>query len=121
MGAIQTIIVADFVMSLDNALAIAAAAKGSMFLVIFGLVLSVPIIIGGSAIILRIMERFPIIITFGAGLLGWLGGSLIANDEINTNIMPEMILQAPWIAAIAGAAFVAGFGTLLARRKKTGS
>ena len=121
MGAIQTIIVADFVMSLDNALAIAAAAKGSMFLVVFGLVLSVPIIIGGSAIILRIMERFPIIITFGAGLLGWLGGSLIANDEINANIMPEMILQAPWIAAIAGAAFVAGFGTLLARRKKTGS
>ena len=108
-------------MSLDNALAIAAAAKGSMFLVIFGLVLSVPIIIGGSAIILRIMERFPIIITFGAGLLGWLGGSLIANDEINTNIMPEVILKAPWIAAIAGAAFVAGFGTLLARRKKTGS
>ena len=117
IGAIQTIIVADFVMSLDNALAIAAAAKGSMFLVIFGLVLSVPIIIGGSAIILRIMERFPIIITFGAGLLGWLGGSLIANDKI----MPEVILQSPWIAAIAGATFVAGLGTLLATRKKVSS
>jgi predicted tellurium resistance membrane protein TerC len=81
----------------------------------------VPIIIGGSAIILRAMERFPIIITFGAGLLGWLGGSLIANDEINANIMPEAILQAPWIAAIAGAAFVAGLGTLLAARKKAGA
>ena len=119
IGVIQTIIVADFVMSLDNALAIAAAAKGSTFLVIFGLALSVPIIIGGSAIILRMMERFPIIIIFGAALLGWLGGSLIANDEITANIMPEVILQAQWIVAIAGAAFVAVLGIFLASRKKS--
>jgi YjbE family integral membrane protein len=117
MGAIQTIIVADFVMSLDNALAIAAASKGSLFLVIFGLVLSVPIIIGGSAIILRFMERYPIIITIGAGLLGWLGGDLIANDKINANILPEIIVQSPWIAAMIGAVFVAGLGKFLAARK----
>ena len=117
IGAIQTIIIADFVMSLDNALAIAAASKGSMFLVVFGLVVSVPIIIGGSAIILKMMERFPFIITLGAGLLGWLGGDLIANDKVNETILPAIILQSPWIAAIAGAGIVVGVGSLLATRR----
>ena len=117
LGAIQTIIVADFVMSLDNALAIAAASKGSMFLVVFGLVVSVPIIIGGSAIILKMMERYPFIITLGAGLLGWLGGDLIVNDKINATILPVIILQSPWIAAIAGAGIVVGLGSLIASRR----
>ena len=117
IGAIQTIIIADFVMSLDNALAIAAASKGSMFLVVFGLVVSVPIIIGGSAIILKMMERYPFIITLGAGLLGWLGGDLIANDKVNEIILPAIILQSPWIAAIAGAGIVVGVGSLKATRR----
>jgi YjbE family integral membrane protein len=117
LGAIQTIIIADFVMSLDNALAIAAASKGSMFLVVFGLVVSVPIIIGGSAIILKMMERYPFIITLGAGLLGWLGGDLIANDKINATIFPAIILQSPWILAMTGAAIVVGLGSLLAVRR----
>ena len=117
LGAIQTIIIADFVMSLDNALAIAAASKGSMFLVGFGLVVSVPIIIGGSAIILKMMERYPFIITLGAGLLGWLGGDLIANDKVNEIILPAIILQSPWIAAIAGAGIVVGVGSLKATRR----
>ena len=114
LGAIQTIIIADFVMSLDNALAIAAASKGSMFLVVFGLVISVPIIIGGSAIILKMMERYPFIITLGAGLLGWLGGDLIANDRINATILPTIILESPWILAMMGAGIVVGLGSLLA-------
>ena len=117
IGAIQTIIIADFVMSLDNALAIAAASKGSMFLVVFGLVVSVPIIIGGSAIILKMMERYPFIITLGAGLLGWLGGDLIANDKINATILPAIILQSPWILAMTGAGIVVGLGSLLAVRR----
>ena len=117
LGAIQTIIIADFVMSLDNALAIAAASKGSMFLVVFGLVVSVPIIIGGSAIILKMMERYPFIITLGAGLLGWLGGDLIANDTINATVLPAIILQSPWIAAIIGAGTVVGLGSLMAVRR----
>ena len=117
IGAIQTIIIADFVMSLDNALAIAAASKGSMFLVVFGLVVSVPIIIGGSAIILKLTERYPFIITLGAGLLGWLGGDLIANDKINATILPAIILQSPWIAAITGAVIVVGLGSLLSVRR----
>ena len=117
LGAIQTIIIADFVMSLDNALAIAAASKGSMFLVVFGLVVSVPIIIGGSAIILKMMERYPFIITLGAGLLGWLGGDLIANDKINATILPAIILQSPWILAMTGAGIVVGLGSLIAARR----
>ena len=117
LGAIQTIIIADFVMSLDNALAIAAASKGSMFLVVFGLVVSVPIIIGGSAIILKMMERYPFIITLGAGLLGWLGGDLIANDKINATILPAIILESPWILAMMGAGVVVGLGSLLAVRR----
>ena len=117
LGAIQTIIIADFVMSLDNALAIAAASKGSMFLVVFGLVVSVPIIIGGSAIILKMMERYPFIITLGAGLLGWLGGDLIANDKITAPILPAIIHQSPWIAAIVGAGIVVGLGNSLAPRR----
>ena len=84
--AIKTIIIADFVMSLDNALAITAAANGDIGLVVFGLLLSVPIIIGGSALILRLMERFPIIITAGSGLLGWLGGGLLASDKAFDNL-----------------------------------
>ena len=117
LGAIQTIIIADFVMSLDNALAIAAASRGSMFLVVFGLVVSVPIIIGGSAIILKMMERYPFIITLGAGLLGWLGGDLIANDKINATILPAIILQSPWILAMTGAVIVVGLGSLMAVRR----
>ena len=117
IGAIQTIIVADFVMSLDNALAIAAAAKGSMFLVIFGLALSVPIIIGGSAIILKLMQRYPIIISAGAALLGWLAGDLIAHDPLLKDQMATLPAYAPKVAAGAGALFVVVAGRIIAARK----
>ena len=113
LGAIQTIIIADFVMSLDNALAITAAAKGNMFLVVFGLVLSVPIIIGGSAIILRMMERFPVIITLGGGLLGWLGGDLIATDKLTADHMPALVTGTPYAAAFIGALLVVALGSML--------
>ena len=123
IGAIRTIIIADFVMSLDNALAITAASKGNMFLVVFGLVLSVPIIIGGSAIILRMMERFPVIIILGGGLLGWLGGDLIATDKIVTGYLNGLLSTVPQIGAIAGAVLVVAIGKLIqiaARRRMAG-
>ena len=63
------------------------------------------------------MERYPFIITLGAGLLGWLGGDLIANDKINATILPAIILQSPWIAAMMGAGIVVGLGSLLAVRR----
>ena len=99
LTAIRTIIIADFVMSLDNALAITAAAKGNIGLVVFGLLLSVPIIISGSALILRLMERFPIIITAGAGLLGWLGGGLIISDKLFAEFTTISLPAAPTMAA----------------------
>ena len=118
LTAIRTIIIADFVMSLDNALAITAASKGDIGLVVFGLLLSVPIIIGGSALILRLMERFPLIITAGAGLLGWLGGDLIVNDKLFADYDFAPAYADPTIAATVGAVFVIAVGEFLARRPK---
>ena len=117
LTAIRTIIIADFVMSLDNALAITAAAKGNIGLVVFGLLLSVPIIISGSALILRLMERFPIIITAGAGLLGWLGGSLIISDKLFAEFITTSLPAAPTLAAVAGAISVVTIGKFLAKPK----
>ena len=115
--AIRTIIVADFVMSLDNALAITAAAKGDIGLVVFGLLLSVPIIIMGSALILRLMERFPIIITAGAGLLGWLGGGLIISDKLFAEFTTTSLPTTSTIAAVIGAISVVTVGKILAKPK----
>ena len=117
LTAIRTIIIADFVMSLDNALAITAAAKGNIGLVVFGLLLSVPIIISGSALILRLMERFPIIITAGAGLLGWLGGGLIISDKLFADFITTSLPAAPTMAAAAGAISVVTIGKFLAKPK----
>lgn len=79
-AAIRTIIVADFIMSLDNVLGVAAAAKGNTVLLVLGLGISIPLIIYGSQIILKLMERYPIIITVGAGLLGWVAGEMLVTD-----------------------------------------
>ena len=117
LTAIRTIIIADFVMSLDNALAITAAAKGNIGLVVFGLLLSVPIIISGSALILRLMERFPIIIAAGAGLLGWLGGGLIISDKLFAEFIATSLPAAPTMAAAAGAISVVTIGKFLAKPK----
>jgi YjbE family integral membrane protein len=118
MDAIRTIIIADFVMSLDNSIAIAAAAKGNIGVVIFGLLLSVPIIIGGSAIILRAMTRYPIIITAGGALLGWLGGDMISTDPLWAERLAAWSPHATLIGAVLGAAIVVALGELLARRAK---
>ncbi|MBT2303935.1 TerC family protein [Variovorax paradoxus] len=79
-GAIKTIVVADLVMSLDNVVGVAAAAKGNVPLLVFGLVISIPLIIFGSTLILKLMERFPVIIVLGAGLLGWVAGDMAMSD-----------------------------------------
>ncbi len=79
-AAIKTIVVADLVMSLDNVIGVAAAAKGNVVLLVVGLIISIPLIIFGSAVLLKIMGRFPIIITLGAGLLGWVAGEMAFSD-----------------------------------------
>jgi YjbE family integral membrane protein len=79
-NAVRTIAVADMVMSLDNVVAIAAAAKGSLPLIVFGLLISVPLIVFGATLIITVLQRFPILVWAGAGLLGWVAGELIAGD-----------------------------------------
>jgi YjbE family integral membrane protein len=79
-SAIRTIIIADFIMSLDNVLGVAAAAKGSVLLLVVGLGISIPLIIYGSTLILKLMTRFPVIVTLGAGLLGWVAGEMAVTD-----------------------------------------
>lgn len=81
-GAVTSIILADAVMSLDNVVAIAAAARGSMALIIFGLALSVPIVVFGAALFMSVLERYPILTWAGAALLGWVAGDLIAEDPL---------------------------------------
>ena len=80
MVAIRTILIADLVMSLDNVIAVAAAAGGSMTLLILGLAISIPLVIFGATLLVHLMERYPIIITIGAGLIGWVAGEMMATD-----------------------------------------
>jgi len=92
-GAVKTVIVADLVMSVDNVLAIAGAAQGAgqhqLPLVIFGLLVSIPIIVAGSQIVLKLMDRFPFIITLGAMLLGWIAGQMMYTDPGMRPWMPD--------------------------------
>src|SRR5919204_999092 len=80
LTAIKTILIADLVMSLDNVIAVAAAAGGSVVLLILGLAISIPLVIFGATLLLKLMERFPIIITVGAGLIGWVAGEMLVAD-----------------------------------------
>jgi YjbE family integral membrane protein len=117
LGAIKTIIVADAVMSLDNVIAIAAAAKDSLGLVVFGLVVSVPIIVYGSKLVLMLMDRFPIVIVLGAALLGWIAGDMAVTD-VTVKDKDWVVANASWLkyaAPIAGALFVVAVGKLLGR------
>lgn len=116
LGAIKTIIIADAVMSLDNVIAIAGAAKDSMILIVLGLLISVPIIVWGSKIVLVLMERYPVIITAGGALLGWIAGSMLVSDVA---VHDWVTANVPWlvhVAPVAGALLVIGIGKLVARR-----
>jgi YjbE family integral membrane protein len=117
VGAIKTIVVADAVMSLDNVIAIAGAAKGSLGLVVFGLVVSVPIIVWGSKLVLKLMDRFPIIITAGGALLGWIAGDMIATDVALKASVEANIPYAHWIMPVTGAVLVVLLGKVLGARR----
>ncbi len=121
LAAVKTIIVADFVMSLDNVIAIAGAAEHAdpahrTGLVVFGLLVSVPFIIFGAQVILRLLDRFPIIVTAGAALLGWIAGGLIVGDPFVKPLLPPGAAL-HHAASIAGAVLVVGLGRWLARRR----
>jgi len=114
-AAIKTIVVADLVMSLDNVIGVAAAAKGNVMLLIVGLVISIPLIIFGSAILLRIMGRFPVIITLGAGLLGWVAGEMAMSDPA-ISVWSAQQHTLHMLAPAAGAVAVVALGKWLTSR-----
>jgi YjbE family integral membrane protein len=110
--AIWIIIVADVIMSLDNVLAVAAAAHGDMLLVIFGVGLSIPIVIWGSGILARLMGRFPWIVTLGAGVLGWVSGEMILKDRVVRASLGESVVDAfEWVLPV-----VLGIGVIVVGR-----
>jgi len=124
-AAVKTVIVADLVMSVDNVIGIAGAAETAahghqMALVIFGLLVSVPIIVWGSQLVIRLMDRFPFIITAGGMLLGWIAGTLAVGDPLLSNwggaTVPRPLF---WGAGLAGAALVWLLGQHFTRQRKS--
>lgn len=114
MAAIKTIVVADLVMSLDNVIGVAAAAKGNVPLLAIGLIISIPLIIFGSTLILKLMARFPVIITLGAGLLGWVAGEMALSDPAIHN-WAEHQRTLHMAAPVLGALLVVATGKYMAR------
>lgn len=118
LAAIRTILIADLVMSLDNVIAVAAAAQGSMTLLILGLAISIPLVIFGSTLMIKLMERFPIIVVLGAMLIGWVGGETIVSDVV----LKDTLAANPWLhyaGAAAGAILVYVIGKALQRRAES--
>ena len=125
-AAIRTIMIADLVMSLDNVIGVAAAAKGNVTLLVIGLAISIPLIVFGSTLMLKLMEKFPIIITLGGALLGYLAGDMMATDPAIAKwfsatfphndlvIVPGSIELS--ISGLIGAAIVWIVGTMLNKR-----
>lgn len=137
-GAVRTVAIADVVMSLDNVLAIAAAAKGNTALIIFGLTISIPLIVAGATLIMALLTRFPILVWAGAALLGWIAGELIVGDRIALAHIQEWnpALVAPdpestigikagpalhYAAATIGTVIVLLWGWVLLRRRSRGA
>lgn len=133
-GAVRTIAIADAVMSLDNVVAIAAAAKGHPELFIFGLLLTIPLIIAGSTLLSTILQKYPFLVWLGAALLGWIAGEMILGDVLVVGWLqgfdPSLVVADPetqgqftavkWLhyaAAAAGAAIVLALAYVVKRRK----
>jgi YjbE family integral membrane protein len=131
-AAVKTVIVADLVMSVDNVIAIAGAAQGAgehqMVLVVFGLLVSIPIIVWGSTLVIKLMDRFPSIITAGGMLLGWIAGTMAVTDpaivgymplasELVEGQIPDVVAGLRYGAGIAGALLVLAIGVLMKRRR----
>ncbi|RZJ50622.1 MAG: TerC family protein [Acidovorax sp.] len=120
MAAVRTILIADLVMSLDNVIAVAAAAHGNVVLLVLGLAISIPLVIFGSTLMIKLMERFPVIVLLGAALIGWVGGETIANDAaLHGYAVAHPSLH--YVAAALGAALVVGAGKFWASRSRRAS
>ena len=135
MGAIKTILIADLVMSLDNVIAVAAVAKGSFMLLVLGLLISIPLVVYGATMLMRLMDRYPAIITVGAALIGFVAGEMAVTDPV---VIGWFERSAHWmidlevlslsgyklevsVAGLIGAVLVVVVGKWLAQRKQTKS
>lgn len=117
-SAVRTILIADVVMSLDNVIGVAAAAKGDQALLIIGLAISIPLVVFGSSMMIKLMERYPSIITFGAALIGWVGGETIASDVL----LKEFVADNTWFhyaCSAAGAVIVILWGRQMNAKAQT--
>lgn len=115
-GAVRTIIIADLVMSIDNVIAVAGAAHGDLGLLIFGLAVSIPLIVWSSQLMLKLMDRFPVIVTFGAALLGWVAGGMMATDHAVASWFAAHLAYPATVTSVIGATLVAVLGSVLAAR-----
>jgi len=120
MAAIKTIVVADAVMSLDNVIAVAGASHGSMVLVTFGILVSIPIVVWGSKLVLTLMDRLPVVITLGAALLGWIAGGMLLTDPAMPPSVAAGIPYANYVFSSVGALLVVIVGKWLGSRSKPG-
>jgi YjbE family integral membrane protein len=130
LTAIKTILIADLVMSLDNVIAVAAAAGGSLTLLILGLAISIPLVVFGATLLVTLMDRYPVIITVGAGLIGWVAGEMLVTDPALEGWLTSLGVRfaegKPYlgqanlemIVGIIGVAVVVAWGLWLAQRQK---
>lgn len=115
--AVRTVAIADMVMSLDNVLAIAAVAKGNTAMLVFGLAISIPLIVAGATLVMTMLARFPILVWAGAALLGWVAGDMFASDPWLVGQVGEALAhQMEYGAAAFGAILVVGIGYVLSRK-----
>jgi YjbE family integral membrane protein len=116
-AAIKTILIADLVMSLDNVIGVAAAAKGSFVLLVIGLAISIPLVIFGAGLLLRLMQRFPVIITIGAGLLGYVAGEMAVTDPAINDWVESSAHWLHQVVPFGCAALVIAVGKYLSARQ----
>jgi len=121
--AVRIVAIADIIMSLDNVIAIAAAAGGNMALLVLGLAISIPLIVAGAALIMALLDRFPILVWAGAALLGWIVGDVISTDPVSVGYLtgkfgPEVAHKVEYAAAALGAVLVLLVGGLWRRSKQ---
>ena len=116
LTAVKTVIVADLVMSLDNVIGVAGAAKGSVLLLVFGLVVSIPLVVVGSQLIMKLIEWFSWLVLAGGGLLGYIAGEIATHDAAVKPWIDARMPELHWLVPIVGVALVVAAGMWLVRR-----
>ncbi|MGQ0662280.1 MAG: TerC family protein [Pseudomonadota bacterium] len=114
-GAVRTVLIADAVMSLDNVIAVAAAAKGDIVLLVLGLAVSIPLVVYGATLMIKLLQRFPIIVILGAALIGYIAGDVMVGDPVWAQWVEDHASWLHYAAPVAGAAIVVIIGRLIAR------